>query len=361
MIDWKNEKDRLDYLINKEKLSYLEIGRQYGVSDNCIKKHAKKLGIELPIRNLINHERVPHNKGKRSINSIKKEKNYIKKYNQKSHAKTHNELIKKYNFPLNEISPGQCSVCGKFNCTDDFCKKHNFQQLIGFVIHLGFDSTKIGTKEVKEEFNRVSKMIYNLYWNENYSLTDLEQKFNYKRIIPAKTMDNLEVPRRSFSEANKTALLTGKRNLQSPKHNHIFKNKIIHHITWDGREVCLRSSYEEDFANLLDLKQIKYYVEKIRIKYLDTTRNGEERIAVPDFYLPDTNELIEIKSDFTLDIENLILKFEEYKKNGYTPKLILEHKEIDLYNIENLINNDRLLKIKNKNLRKWKEKNNFNP
>ena len=95
MIDWKNEKDRLDYLINKEKLSYLEIGRQYGVSDNCIKKHAKKLGIELPIRNLINHGRIPHNKGKRSINSIKKEKNYIKKYNQKSHAKTHNELIKK--------------------------------------------------------------------------------------------------------------------------------------------------------------------------------------------------------------------------------------------------------------------------
>ena len=226
---------------------------------------------------------------------------------------------------------------------------------------MGFDSTKIGTKEVKKEFNRVSKMIYNLYWNENYSLTDLAQKFNYKRIIPAKTMDNLEIPRRSFSESNKIALLTGKRNLQSPKHNHIFKNKIIHHITWDGREVCLRSSYEEDFANLLDLKQIKYYVEKIRIKYLDTTRNGEERIAVPDFYLPDTNELIEIKSDFTLDIENLILKFEEYKKNGYTPKLILEHKEIDLYNIENLINNDRLLKIKNKNLRKWKEKNNFNP
>ena len=44
-------------------------------------------------------------------------------------------------------------------------------------------------------------------------------------------------------------------------------------------------------------------------------------------------------------------KFDAYKKLGYTPKLILEHEEVDLYNIENLISPERLEKIKTQNIK----------
>ena len=45
------DKDTLDSWINKDKLSYVEIGRRLECSITYIKKYAIKLGISLPIRN----------------------------------------------------------------------------------------------------------------------------------------------------------------------------------------------------------------------------------------------------------------------------------------------------------------------
>jgi hypothetical protein len=103
----------------------------------------------------------------------------------------------------------------------------------------------------------------------------------------------------------------------------------------------------------LDNKKISYKVEEIRLEYFDTLLN-KKRVAVPDFFLPDTNELVEIKSDFTLDIQEMLDKFKVYKDSGYIPRLILEHEEIDLYNIDNLISEERLIRIKTSNLKRLK-------
>ena len=46
------------------------------------------------------------------------------------------------------------------------------------------------------------------------------------------------------------------------------------HTTWDNTEVYLRSSYELEYAQELDSKQINYEVESLRIKYFDTKLNG---------------------------------------------------------------------------------------
>lgn len=53
-MKWKNEKDNLEYLINKKNVSYEEIGRKYGVTGAAIRKAAKRLGIELKKRRKIN-------------------------------------------------------------------------------------------------------------------------------------------------------------------------------------------------------------------------------------------------------------------------------------------------------------------
>ena len=68
-------------------------------------------------------------------------------------------------------------------------------------------------------------------------------------------------------------------------------------------------------------------MESIRIEYYDTLKN-KKRIAIPDFYLIDTNTLVEIKSKFSYDPQNMLDKFNEYKKLGYKTKLILEHQEV---------------------------------
>ena len=102
----------------------------------------------------------------------------------------------------------------------------------------------------------------------------------------------------------------------------------VHH-SWDGKECYMRSSYEIEFANLLDENKVLYEVETLRIRQFDTQRQYE-RIAIPDFYLPETNTIVEIKSEYTLDVQEMKDKVKSYRENGFNFKLILEHKEVDL-------------------------------
>lgn len=48
-------------------------------------------------------------------------------------------------------------------------------------------------------------------------------------------------------------------------------------------------------------------------------------------YLPNTNTIVEIKSEYTYDKQNMIDKSNAYKANGYKFKLILEHVEYDCF------------------------------
>ena len=73
------------------------------------------------------------------------------------------------------------------------------------------------------------------------------------------------------------------------------------HTTWDNKKVYYRSQYELDYAIELDNLRIEYEMEFLHIKYYDTIKN-EYRCAVPDFYIPSQNMIIEIKSSYTLDI-----------------------------------------------------------
>ncbi|MBO6273814.1 hypothetical protein J6O48_13715 [bacterium] len=88
-----------------------------------------------------------------------------------------------------------------------------------------------------------------------------------------------------------------------------------------------------DYAKQLDEQKIDYEVEFLRIKYINT-KDNKEHCAIPDFYIPDSNSIIEIKSDWTFDKQEMIDKFKAYKNLGYNCKLILEHKEINLTNFK---------------------------
>ena len=330
--------------------SYEALGREFGVSGNSIKKFVKKSGINIPKRRKINPIEN-FNKGK-----ILKEKTGLSEIEkeivrEKRRSRKHNNIIKKnyssLEIPL--ISPGCCPICGSYHCNNEFCKKHNFLSLIGLV-KLGLDPKKIGTLDIFEEFNRIRDNINDLYWKENKSMLDLGKMFEYSTgRFPSGVLDQLGIPRRSLSDSTKNAYMNGKLNPINPVS--LFKQG--NHVTWENKQVFLRSSYELDYAIKLDQDKVSYEVEFLRISYFNSQKN-EFRVAIPDFYLPESNTIVEVKSDFTLDINEMMDKFNKYISLGYRPILVLEKEEIDLFNIENLISPSRLKKIQEKNIKNFK-------
>ena len=229
-----------------------------------------------------------------------------------------------------------CKVCGSSykkyeSCPNEFCHKHNLQQIKTFIKYFGFDKTKIGTKNVEEEFNRIRNILYDMYWNKYMSGEEIAKYFNYPSgaNIVGKILNYLEIPKRSFKECSINAYLTGN---NIPNSNGV-QYKCEWHTSWNNKEVYLRSSYELDYAQELDKNHIDYDCECLRIKYLNT-KDNEYHCAIPDFYLKDTNTIVEIKSSWTLDIQNMKDKFKAYKELGYNCKLILDHKEVNLYELK---------------------------
>lgn len=220
----------------------------------------------------------------------------------------------------------KCNICGRIyneddcHCTNEFCKKHTYKQFKSLIKYFGFNETKLGTCEVEDEFNKIKNTIYDLYWNKLMSFSDIAKIYNYKSNPGnlSNIFEYLEIPIRSFTDSTILTILQRKQ-----------KSKSIWHTTWNNKEVYLRSSYELDYAKKLDKQQIDYEVEYFHIKYWDSQKQ-KYRCAIPDFYIPSTNTIVEIKSSWTLDEQNMKDKMKAYKEFGYNTNLICDHKEINL-------------------------------
>lgn len=209
--------------------------------------------------------------------------------------------------------------------------RHKITKWFNNLIPFGFDISSIHTERIIYEYNKVKKLLYNEYVINSLSPADIYKKYNcYKYINNSEVLlhifKSFNFPIRGWSKAVSNAIKNG--NLSIPKISSIGHEQW--YTTWENKEVFLRSKLELEYAKYLDCNRIKYDVECLRIKYFDT-QNKSERCAIPDFYLQDTNTIVEIKSDYTLDIQNMKDKFLAYKKLGYNTKLILDKKEVDLY------------------------------
>lgn len=222
----------------------------------------------------------------------------------------------------------KCKYCGseKGKCLyPEICEKYRiFNSLIKF----GFNKDVIGTQKLYGEYIRIRNLIKSEY-AKHISEKELSDKYNYNSGLANfhKLLKSLNIEIRDQKTALRESYIMGISSLPEKT-----QYKTEWHTTWDNKEVFLRSSYEIDYANLLDEKRILYDVERLRIKYYDTQLKCY-RCAIPDFYLETTNEIVEIKSLWTLDIQNMKDKYKAYIENGYKPKLILEHKETDLYSL----------------------------
>lgn len=227
-----------------------------------------------------------------------------------------------------------CKFCGQEHCEKiDACSYQSvkwFKQLECF----GFDLTKIGTIEIHKEYNKVKELLYKEYWDNCLSVAEIKEKYQYPYIANRlyMVMKRMNIQIRDLSEAIKNTIYQGITNIPQPTKNYRYKHGI--HISWNNKQFFLRSSYEFEFAKQLDEKQIEYEVEWCRIKYWDSELNTY-RIAIPDFYIPSTNTIYEIKSSWTFIKQNMLDKFKEYKKLGFNVVLVYEKKE---YSFEEMIN-----------------------
>jgi len=225
----------------------------------------------------------------------------------------------------------KCLICGQYynieiGHNSEFCKKHNIHQFKSLIKYFGFDKAKLGTLEVENEFNRIKDILYRLYWVEHKSSTDICKIYNYPNVgnLTGKIFHYLGILSKTLKISTKENYIEGR---SIPSSNYQYKQQW--HTTWNNKEVYLRSSYELDYAKELDEQQINYDVECLHIKYWDSQKQ-EFRCAIPDFYLPDTNTIVEIKSNYTLNKQNMIDKMKAYKDLGYNFKLICDYNEMIL-------------------------------
>jgi hypothetical protein len=228
--------------------------------------------------------------------------------------------VNKY-FDLQNKKIKYCKYCGseKNKCkVFEVCKKYRiFPTLIKY---FGFDESKIGTKQIYEEYYRIRNLLIEDYYDNKLSLPDLIKKYKHNNIRNfSKIINSLEIKLRNLSESRVLTILNGKNILNNFKNS---KYKHGWHTTWNNKKVFYRSSLELNYANKLDEQKIDYEMETLRILYWDSQKLIQ-RVAIPDFYLPDKNKIIEIKCDYTLDKQNMKDKEIAYKQHGYKFELII--------------------------------------
>lgn len=223
----------------------------------------------------------------------------------------------------------RCNICGQLNCANDFCKSGNkLTQIKTLIKYFTFNRELLGTKFVFEEWNRVKNMLSSLYWDEGKTSSELASMFGYPdgANLVSHIFDNLKIPKKTVSVGVQQAIKNGVSNIPL---NTYSKYKCGWHTTWKNTQVYLRSSYELAVATKLDELKLDYVVEKLRIEYYDKNQN-KTRVAVPDFYLPEHNMIIEVKSDYTLDKDEMLCKKEAYELLGYNFVLVCDHKILEL-------------------------------
>lgn len=231
--------------------------------------------------------------------------------------------LKKYNEIHNNKKPFY--ICGSkiLNDIHKEISKHKILTWFNVLIPFGFDINSIGTTRIIDEYYKCKNIIYCEYTLNRLSPKDIYIKYNCnkhfnhsERILHLIKLFGFK--HRTCSEAVSNAILQGKCLRQA-------RTKYVTgwHTTWFGKKVFLRSSYEFNFAKELDDKKIFYEVEFKRIQYFNSKLN-KLKIAIPDFYIPNENLIVEIKCKWTYNKQNMDDKFKAYKNLGYNVKLILE-------------------------------------
>lgn len=177
---------------------------------------------------------------------------------------------------------------------------------------------------LRDSYKQAYEFLRNLYTDRGLSVIDIYKSTGVCHKTLKLVFEDFGDTLRSTVEGQELAVQKGKISPGIAK-----QYKHGWHTTWEGIQVFYRSSYELEFAKKLDSEKIPYRMESLRVPYWDSGKQ-RQRVAIPDFYLPETGEIIEVKSFYTYKKREMQDKFEAYVKLGYVPKLLLERRFIKI-------------------------------
>lgn len=235
------------------------------------------------------------------------------------------------------ITPKVCPICGKTDCERKGVCYHT-KKFFENLTYFGFDMNCLGTEKVFDEYDRVKKVLEEEYFNNHLSPSDLKEKYQYPKTFENIThvLKRMGLNTRNHLSCQTNAMLIGKQSLPTSSHDIKMGFKQGWHTTWEGKKIFYRSGAELKYAELLDEEKVSYDVESLRIEYYDTEK-AHNRVAIPDFILTNTNEIVEVKSRITFRKQNMLDKFKRYKELGYKPKMLYEgvmYNDKEINNIE---------------------------
>lgn len=214
-----------------------------------------------------------------------------------------------------------CKYCGKETgyvvissripegvCKDCKC----FAQKMPTFSKLGFN-----TGSLRERNEQLSSLVEDLHTEGRY-ITEICKELGLHDVTVRKILKSRNL--RLYTPSEVQTICAKSRKGSFPT-EHRYKTGM--HTSWEGKKFYYRSSYELEFARSLDDQRIPYEMEPFRILYWDSEKE-RERVAIPDFYLPETNELVEIKSSWTYNKQNMEDRFKAFREEGYKPVLILD-------------------------------------
>lgn len=103
----------------------------------------------------------------------------------------------------------------------------------------------------------------------------------------------------------------------------IGKCKWYKFVKADGKTCNLQGTWEFAYAVWLEKNHIPFIAHKGRISYIDNA--GNSRSYYPDFYLPETDEFVDIKNQYHYSLNKE--KWENIRKSNPELKIILLFKE----------------------------------
>lgn len=343
MVDLSTEEKKKEFfelLDSKKSMEdvYREFGLQYNNSNSSdLHKMANLVGFDLSIYK----ERQSKPK-KYCLQCGKELIGWQTKFCSSSCSATYNNLRRgprekwtdeqRFNLKLklnNGVIPNYvCKYCGK----EIDNKSYICQECKPYVFRIKtFKKFGLNSGSLSDRYEKLKEIIYQLYFENNESLNYIAKLYKVDLTTIYKVINNEFGYCRNISEGIHAAIKNG-RYIQSTPINYRFISGK--HVSWDNKIYFYRSSWEDDYMKKLDENKINYQYEPFKIEYYDTTK-GIYRFAVPDFYLPDTNEIIEMKSYYTIKnhVQEMKDKFNEYSKQGYVPKLLLNWNFVDINDI----------------------------
>ena len=211
-----------------------------------------------------------------------------------------------------KLSTGErtcCSECRRYVQNLKACKKFSFQ----------------GTP--KEQFYQLLDYLCRLYFDEKQSLIQISEGTGLNQTSLRRIFQKGKVHLRNLSEGTRNAVEQGRLCLRTDSVH--FHTGI--HVSWQNQECKYRSSWELKYMKYLDSKKIPYLYEFRYFRYYNTAE-GKERLACPDFCLPETKEIVELKSTYTIrgQVQMLRDKFQAYRNAGFKPVLLLNWNKVDI-------------------------------